>query len=308
MKILVTGGAGFIGSHVADTLLNAGHTIVIVDDLSSGNRKNLSTKADFHTMDVRDPNIATLFEKNRFDAVVHLAAQIDVRKSVQDPFVDASVNILGTLRLLECCRTYGVRKFVFSSSGGVMYGECPKKPASESLPAQPIAPYGFSKLAAERYVRFYGDFYKLDYTTLRYGNVYGPRQDPHGEAGVVAIFSGKAIRQEPVTVFGTGEQSRDYVYVQDVADANLAALVKGSGETLNIGTGVATSVNDLYAVIAKLSGSKAKAKYAPARPGELNRNVLDASRAKEKLGWKPRLSLEKGLAETLRYFTNEKSR
>jgi UDP-glucose 4-epimerase len=211
MKALVTGGAGFIGSHLAQALIDAGHDVTIVDDFSTGKRKNIPAKAQVEKLDVRDPNISSLFEKKRFDVVFHLAAQLDVRKSMADPFFDASVNILGTLRLLECCRAYNVKKFIFTSSGGVMYGECPK-PATENDPSLPVSPYGFSKSAAERYVQFYGDTFKLSYSILRYTNVYGPRQDPHGEAGVVAIFLGKKFGKEPVTIFCTGKQKSAYIF------------------------------------------------------------------------------------------------
>ena len=306
MKALVTGGAGFIGSHITDALITAGHQVTIVDDLSSGHKKNINPAAAFEKMDVRDPNISTLFKKKRFDVVFHLAAQLDVRKSMQDPFFDASVNILGTLRLLECCRAYTVKKFIFTSSGGVMYGECPS-PAFEDNPSLPISPYGFSKAAAERYVKFYGDAYQLSYVTLRYANVYGPRQDPHGEAGVVAIFSGKVLAQEPVTIFGTGHQERDYVYIGDVAAANLAAITGPNNRLYNIATAQTTSVNELYAIISKLGKSDHPARYAPARPGELDRSVLDYQRAKTELHWEPKVSLTEGLTQTLNYFRHEKS-
>ena len=302
MHMLVTGGAGFIGSHVTEALIAKGHEVTIVDDLSSGHRKNLNPTARFEKIDVRDPNIATLFEKSKFDAVFHLAAQIDVRKSMQDPFFDASVNILGTLRLLECCRSYNVKKFVFTSSGGVMYGECPSRPAREEDPSQPISPYGFSKLAAERYVRFYGEHYNLPYAVLRYANVYGPRQDPHGEAGVVAIFIGKVLAGETVTIFGTGKQERDYVYVGDVAAANVAAFECPKNHLFNISTGVPTSVNELATRILKLGKSSAQPVYAPARAGELDRSLLDSGRAKVEMGWSPRVTLDDGLANTFAFF------
>jgi len=307
MNVLVTGGAGFIGSHVVETLIAAKHEVTIVDDFSSGKRANVHPKAQLQKMDVRDPNISTFFQKHRFDVVFHLAAQIDVRKSMNDPFFDASVNILGTLRLLECCRTYHVKKFIFTSSGGVMYGECPTRPASEEDPSLPISPYGFSKATAERYVRFYGEVYGLSYNILRYANVYGPRQDPHGEAGVVAIFSGKVIAKETATIYGTGKQERDYVYVQDVADANLAALEGPANRLYNIGTGVATSVNDLYQRLAKLGKLTKPASSARARAGELDRSVLDITRAQKELHWTPKVSLDEGLKQTLDYFKHAKS-
>lgn len=301
MKILVTGGAGFIGSHIADAYLALGHDVTVVDDLSNGKKKNVNPKAHFVTMDVRDPNISTLFAKTGFDIVCHQAAQVDVRRSVHDPFMDASVNILGTLRLLDGCRTYGVRKFIFASSGGTIYGECPARPAQEEDPARPASPYGFSKAAAEAYVRFFGDFYHLPYTILRYGNVYGPRQDPHGEAGVVAIFIGKLLAGETVTIYGTGEQTRDYVHVADIVEANCAALLRGENSVLNIGAGQAVSVNQLYQKLSALHPNAQKPNHAPARPGELERSVLNPEKAQKALGWRIGRSLEQGLAETYQY-------
>jgi UDP-glucose 4-epimerase len=308
MKVLVTGGAGFIGSHVVDAYIDAGHEVTIVDDLSAGNKKRANPKAAWTLMDVRDPNIATLFEKSKFDVVNHHAAQIDVRRSVQDPFLDASVNILGALRLLDCCRSFGVKKFIFASSGGTVYGECPAGPASEETPNNPESPYGFSKAAAETYIRFYGKQHKVPFTILRYANVYGPRQDAHGEAGVVAIFCGKFLDGSPVTIYGDGKQERDYVHVQDVAAANLAALDRGANETFNIGSGVPTSVNALYEKLVKATGGKQKAPVlAPKRDGELQRSVLNADRARKVLGWEPSFDLEEGLSMTFAYFHNENS-
>jgi UDP-glucose 4-epimerase len=302
MKILVTGGAGFIGSNIVDAYVDQGHDVTIIDDLSTGKKSQVNRRAKLVTMDVRDPNISTLFAESRFEVVNHLAAQIDVRKSVQDPFFDASVNILGTLRLLECCRAYGVRKFIFSSSGGTIYGECGTAPAREEDTSRPESPYGFSKATGERYIRFYGDIYRLPYTILRYANVYGPRQDPHGEAGVVAIFAGKLRAKQQVTIYGTGEQERDYIFVSDVVQANLTALSKGDNETFNIGTGVATSVNRLWQIMAALEKEAPPTIHAPARTGELAGSVLNADRARKLLGWKPIHPLEKGLAETYRFF------
>ncbi len=302
MKILVTGGAGFIGSHIVDAYSEAGHDVTVLDDLSTGKKKNIHSRARLITSDIRDPNVSTLFAQARFEIVNHLAAQLDVRKSVQDPFFDASVNILGTLRLLECARSYGVRKFIFSSSGGTIYGECGQEPAREEDPVRPESPYGLSKATAERYIQFYGQAYRLPYTILRYANVYGPRQDPHGEAGVVAIFAGKLLKHEPVTIFGDGSQERDYVYVGDVVQANVAALTKGENTILNIATGVPTSVNTLYQKMARLESVSTPPTMAPARTGELARSVLHFERAKKILGWKPAMTLEKGLAETLKSF------
>lgn len=298
MKILVTGGAGFIGSNIVDAYVAQGHEVTVLDDLSSGKKKQVHPKAAFHTMDVRDPNISTLFAKNGFDIVNHHAAQIDVRRSMQDPFSDASINVLGTLRLLECCRTYGVRKFIFASSGGVMYGEC-KTAANESVIARPESPYGFSKAAAETYVRFYGSAYKIPYTIFRYGNVYGPRQDVDGEAGVVAIFAGRMLAGEPVSIYGDGKQERDFVYVGDVVEANCAALTRGENDTYNIGSGRPTSVLQLFEALAKLTQYKHNANFSPARAGELQRSLLDSDHAHKYLGWKASHSLEQALSRTL---------
>lgn len=306
MKILVTGGAGFIASQIADAYVALGHDVTVIDDLSTGKKKNVNPKVNLVLMDIRDPNLSTLFAKTGFDIVNHHAAQIDVRHSVQDPFLDASINILGTLRLLDCCRTYGVRKFIFSSSGGTIYGECNSKPALESNPSRPASPYGFSKAAAETYIRFFGEFYHLPYTILRYGNVYGPRQDPHGEAGVVAIFIGKILAEETVTIYGTGQQERDYVHVADVVKANCLALLKGENDTFNIGHGRGISVNTLFEKLSVFYKTKRAANYAPARPGELECSILNADRAYAHLGWSPSLSLEQGLAQTFDYFQQQK--
>lgn len=305
MNILVTGGAGFIGSHIVDAYLRDGHKVTVVDDLSTGKKKNVNPSARLVTMDVRDPNISTLFAESRFEVVNHLAAQLDVRKSVQDPFFDASVNILGALRVLECCRAYGVRKFIFSSSGGTIYGECAAH-AVEDSPSRPEAPYGISKAAAENYIRFYGNVYRLSYTILRYANVYGPRQDPHGEAGVVAIFAGKLLAKEPVTIYGDGKQERDYVFVSDVVSANVMALTKGENATFNIATGVATSVNSLYQILAQYEKTSKAPIYAPSRTGELFRSVLSYDLARKTLGWRPASTLNKGLEETYHFFQQQK--
>lgn len=308
MKVLVTGGAGFIGSHIVDAYVAMGHDVTIVDDLSTGKKKNVNSKAHLVVMDVRDPNISTLFAKTGFDIVNHHAAQIDVRRSVQDPFLDASINILGTLRLLECCRIYGIRKFIFASSGGTLYGECKKRPASEEDSLLPESPYGFSKATAETYIRFFGQYYHLPYTILRYSNVYGPRQDPQGEAGVVAIFIGKILAREPTTIYGTGDQERDYVHVNDVVQANCDALLKGENDIFNIGTNLATSVNTLYEKLSAMDSSVKKPAYAPAREGELQRSVLNIQKADKSLGWRPSRTLEQGLKETLQFFQHQKQK
>jgi UDP-glucose 4-epimerase len=306
MKILVTGGAGFIASQIADAYIERGHEVTVIDDLSTGDKRNVSPKAKLVEMDVRDPNISTLFAKSGFDIVNHHAAQIDVRVSVQDPFLDASINVLGTLRLLECCRTYGTRKFIFASSGGAIYGECPEGGAAENNPQSPESPYGYTKASGEYYIRFFGKHYQLPFTILRYGNVYGPRQSLKGEAGVVSIFIGKLLANEPVTIYGNGEQQRDYVYVKDVVAANLAALTKGENGTFNIGTHAGTSVNALYEKIARIHGSSPKPVFAPARAGEIERSLLNPGLAAKDLGWKAAHTLDQGLTETYAYFKQEK--
>ena len=302
MKVLVTGGAGFIGSHVVESLLAHGHEVAIVDDLSSGKMVNVPDGADFHEADVRT-GCAGVLRSFRPDALCHLAAQMDVRRSVRDPAFDADVNVLGTVRLLESCVEHGVGKVVFASTGGAVYGEQDEFPAPEEHPQYPVSPYGVSKLAGERYLNYYRAQHGLPYAALRYANVYGPRQDPHGEAGVVAIFSGNLAAGRPSTIFGTGEQTRDYVYVGDVARANVLALEgdPASG-AYNIGTGVETSVAGLYERMESLSGRNLPPERGLARPGEQSRSSVDPTKAARELGWKPRTDLTSGLEKTLHFF------
>ena len=305
LKILVTGGAGFIGSHVADAYIEAGHRVSVIDDLSNGKKENLNSRARFLRIDVRDRRrLAGLFRAGRFDVVNHLAAQIDVRKSVADPAYDADINIFGLLNLLEECRLHKVKKIIFSSSGGTIYGECDeRRPPSESAPARPLSPYGIAKLASEFYIKAYGELRGLDYCILRYANVYGLRQDPFGEAGVVAIFSKRMLTDEPVAVFGSGRQSRDFVNVKDVAAANVLALSNNIKRGLfNIGTGRAVSVNELFRLMAHCVPYRKKPVHKPARPGELMTSVLNASEARRTLKWQPRISLQDGLRETIDFF------
>ncbi|MGZ8430646.1 MAG: NAD-dependent epimerase/dehydratase family protein, partial [Candidatus Deferrimicrobiaceae bacterium] len=255
MKILLTGGAGFIGSNIADAYAEAGHEVFVIDNLSSGKKENVPAAARFVLCDIGSDTAVEAIRTFRPEVVNHHAAQINVRASVADPMVDAEVNILGTIRLLEACREYGVRKFLFASSGGAGYGEQDVYPADETHPTRPVSPYGAAKIAAELYLHFYRTQYGLDYTALRYANVYGPRQDPHGEAGVVAIFCERLLRGQTAIVNGDGEQTRDYVYVGEVVRANLAALDRGGGRSLNIGTGIETSVNTIFRTIRDLAGS-----------------------------------------------------
>jgi UDP-glucose 4-epimerase len=302
VRVLVTGGAGFIGSHVSDLLIENAHEVAIVDDLSSGKKENIPEKATFYELDIRT-GCSGVFEEFRPDAVVHQAAQMDVRRSVAEPDFDADVNILGTIRLLQNCATHGVSKFLFASTGGAIYGEQDEFPATEEHPLRPISPYGVSKLSGERYLFYYQAQYGLPYVALRYANVYGPRQDPHGEAGVVAIFSGRLARNETSKINGTGEQTRDYVFVGDVARANLLALENDvpSG-AYNVGTGVETSVNELYELLRAGADKDLPPEHAPAKPGEQMRSCVDPSLAERAFGWRPEVGISSGLKETLRYF------
>jgi len=302
MKILVTGGAGFIGSNVVDAYIEKGYEVVVVDDLSSGKRENLNKKARFYELDICDRALEGVFKKEGIDIVNHHAAQVDVRKSIADPAFDARINIEGSLNILENCRKYKIKKVIFASSGGVIYGECGNIPPNEDSPVSPLSPYGVSKYAVERYLASYERIYGLKYTALRYGNVYGPRQDPYGEAGVVAIFSGKMLGNEEVNIFGDGEQLRDYVYVEDVVRANILCLENGDNEIFNIGTGKSTSVNRLFSEMRELTHYTRKPVYKPARPGELIRSSLDVGKANHRLGWKAKVDLREGLEKTIDFF------
>ncbi len=302
MNILVTGGAGFIGSNIADAYVEAGHDVLVIDDLSSGKWDNAPAAARFVLCDIDSETAVEAIRTFRPEVVNHHAAQINVRASVADPGFDAQVNILGTIRLLEACRQNGVRKFLFASSGGAGYGEQLRFPADENHPTWPVSPYGAAKIAAELYLNFYRVQYGLDYTALRYSNVYGPRQDPHGEAGVVAIFCERLLKGQTAIVNGDGEQTRDYVYVGDVVRANIAALEKGGGRSINIGTGIETSVNTIFRTLRNLSGSSQEEIHGPPMSGEQQRSCLENLLALEELGWYPEVSLEEGLARTLSFF------
>lgn len=311
MRALVTGGAGFIGSTLVDRLLAEGHAVDVVDDLSSGNLANLADaratpgyELTFHRLDIREADVVDLVAHRRPEVVFHLAAQADVRVSVERPVFDAQVNILGTLNVLEGARAAGTRKVVFAASGGTLYGEPQKLPVSESHPQRPLSPYGVAKKAAGDYLAAYRELHGIEFTALALANVYGPRQDPHGEAGVVAIFAGRLLGGKPCTIFGDGEQTRDFVYVDDVVDAFARAAHKGSGLLMNIGTGAETSVNRLYETMAAAAGTTEPAIYAPPRTGELARSSLDPARAEIHLGWKSWTTLEEGTAEVLRWFAS----
>jgi UDP-glucose 4-epimerase len=294
MRAIVTGGAGFIGSHVAEALLARGDEVHVLDDLSNGKRANVPAGAELHEADIRSPD--DVFDAVKPDAVLHLAAQADVRVSVERPDHDADVNVLGTVRILEAARRHGA-KIVFSSTGGAIYGEC-DRPATEDAPRLPLAPYGTSKLAGEEYLATWNRLYGTRHVSLRFGNVYGPRQEAHGEAGVVAIFMGLLQSGGTPKIFGDGTQTRDYVYVGDVARAVLLALEHDRGGVYNVGTATETSVLELYDGIQAASGIERPAQFAPARLGELQRSVLDISLAGRELGWKPELTLADGLAAT----------
>lgn len=310
MRALVTGGAGFIGSTLVDRLLAEGHEVDAVDSLVTGKAHNLDAAREaagrftFHEVDVRDDAVVGLLEARRPEVVFHLAAQADVRVSVAQPAFDADVNLVGSLKVFEGARAGGARKVVFASSGGTIYGEpAPEAlPVSEDHPQHPVSPYGVAKKAGGDYLFALRALHGLSYASLALANVYGPRQDPHGEAGVVAIFAGRLLSGEPCTVFGDGEQTRDYVYVDDVVDAFVRAADAGDGVLVNIGTGVETSVNDLYASMARSIGSDMASVSAPARPGELARSALDPALAGEVLGWKPFTPLDQGTAQTIDWF------
>lgn len=302
MKILVTGGAGFIASQVADAFINEGHNVFILDNLSTGFEKNINPKAVFLKADICDKNISEFFEKEKFDAVDHHAAQMDVRRSVADPAFDANANIIGTINLLQNSVKYGVKKFIFASTGGAVYGEQEYFPADEKHPLAPLSPYGISKLAVEKYLYFYKVQYSLNYTILRYANIFGPRQNPFGEAGVVAIFTSKLLKGEQPVINGTGLQTRDYVFVQDVVKANLLALTDESTDIYNIGTGKETTVNEIFNTLSSIIGKGQQEKHGPAAPGEQMRSVITSDKIFNKFNWRPSTKLKDGLKQTVEFF------
>jgi UDP-glucose 4-epimerase len=308
MKILVTGGAGFIGSHVVDRYVGLGHPVVVVDDLSTGREANLNPAAAFYRLDIRNPCLMEVFEKEQPEVVNHHAAQIDVRRSVAQPVFDADINILGALNLLECARQTRVQRVIYSSSGGAAYGEPRSLPCDETHPVDPLSPYGVSKHTVEHYLYLYHVNHGLKSTILRYANVYGPRQDPTGEAGVVAIFISRMLAGQPVTINGDGEQQRDFVYVEDCAHANVLALADPDPIGLyNIGCGQATSINELFALVQALTSYGRLPIHGPAKPGETRRIYLNADKARHALGWTPALNLPAGLQHTLAYFAGLES-
>jgi UDP-glucose 4-epimerase len=302
MKILVTGGAGFIASHIADAYLAAGHEVVIVDNLSSGKRANVPAAAKLYHADIRSPEAREILRNERPQVLSHHAAQMDVRRSVADPAYDADVNVLGTINLLEGAREVGAAKVLFASSGGAVYGEQEEFPAPESHPQHPLSPYGITKAAGEHYLYYYHAVHGLPYIAFRYANVFGPRQDPHGEAGVVAIFTERLLAGQAPTINGDGKQTRDYVFVGDVVRANLLGLDSPFVGPINIGTGVETDVNTLYTHLRVLTGSPHQAQHGPAKAGEQRRSVVAAGRAAEVLRWRPEVPLEEGLRRTVEFF------
>ena len=303
MKILVTGGAGFVGSHVVDLCLQHGYEVIIVDDLSTGRESNLNPAAKLYQMDIRDPKLKDVFEREKPDYVDHHAAQMDVRRSVAEPLFDADVNILGSINLIECAKRYGVKRIVYISTGGAVYGEPEYLPCDENHPINPICQYGASKHTVEHYLYMYKVNYGLDYSVLRYPNVYGPRQDPHGEAGVVAIFTGQMLRNDQVVINGDGEQERDFVYVGDCARANLMAIQASQGlGIINLGSGRGTTVNEIFENLRGITDYGREARHGPAKVGETRKIYLDASKAQRELGWQPTTELEEGLKNTVEYF------
>ena len=307
-KVLVTGGAGFIGSHVVDGMLGEGYEVVVVDNLESGGRGNVNPDVPVVEMDLRDPALSQVFQEHKPRYVCHLAAQASITKSIRGPLVDADANIIGSLNVLEECRKSGVEKVLFSSSGGAMYGEPVTLPCDEDHPVRPLSPYGAAKAAVELYLPIYRGLYGLKYSALRYANVYGPRQNPAGEAGVVAIFAGRMLEGAPVFINGSGEQERDFVYVEDIARANVLALAAGDDEAFNLGSGVGTSVNEIFSRLSRLTGYGLESEHKPQPDGEVFKIVLNTEKVREGLGWGPRVSLEEGLSRTVESLRESRQR
>jgi len=304
MNILVTGGAGFIGSHVVDAYINDNHNVVIVDDMSRGRKEFINPRATFHQISISDPQLANIIQKESIKVISHHAAQISVSDSVKNPVKDAESNIIGTLQLLQNAVEYGVDKFIFASTGGAIYGEQDYFPAREDHPQKPTSPYGLSKLSVEGYLKFYKEQYGLKSIIFRYGNVFGPRQNPNGEAGVVAIFNNRLLKGQAPIINGDGEQTRDYIFVRDVVNANLLALKLNGSDTFNVGTGQETSVNELTHLILEVAESNIDIQTSKKNNFEQRRSCLDYKKLKESLNWSPKVSLKEGLSETFIFFKN----
>jgi UDP-glucose 4-epimerase len=302
MRILVTGGAGFIGSHVADRYIELGHEVAVLDDLSSGKRENVNPRAKLFRMSLLDERLAGAFDEFRPEAVSHHAAQVNVRRSVDAPEFDATVNVVGSVRLFQAAAAHGCGKVIYASSGGACYGDPPKLPAREDTPVRPLCPYGVSKYAAEKYLQLYGALNGLRFTVLRYANVYGPRQDSHGEAGVVAIFSELLLEGKAPTIFGDGTKTRDYVFVSDIVQANVLALDRGDGGVYNVGAGREVSDDEIFAAVRDAVGVKIEPVHSEFRAGEVRRIALDASRIRDEFGWRPRVALEQGVPKAVEFY------
>lgn len=302
MRVLVTGGAGFIASHVVDALVGAGHHVTIVDDLSTGKRENIHPDASFYQLDIRSADLRHVFEKERPEVVNHHAAQMDVRVAVRDPEFDASINVLGSLNVLECARRQGIANFLFASSGGAVYGDLDDLPASESAEVAPLSPYGLTKYTFEQYLALYRRLYGMRYCALRYPNVYGPRQDPGGEAGVIAIFTGQLLRGEIPTIYGDGTKSRDYVLVHDVVDANMRLMSVGDAEVVNIGSATEVTDREVFDAVREAVGADVEPRFAPTRIGEVSRICLDATRMAKLTGWRPTVSFREGVERTVGWY------
>jgi len=304
-KILITGGAGFIGSHLADELIKKGYEVVVVDNLSTGSKSNLNGKVKFYKIDVQDKKMSNVFLKEKPDIVFHFAAQIDVRKSVESPSEDAKINILGSLNILENCNKFKVKKIIFSSTGGAIYGDANIVPTPESYVEYPMSPYGIAKLATEKYLNYYNKIFRISFTALRFANVYGPRQNSKGEAGVIAIFCDKVFSKNQPIINGDGLQTRDFVYVLDVVGAAVMAMQTEKNGIFNVGTSKETNINDIFSIIKKESGSDFKEIHGPAQKGEQQRSCLNYSKIKAELNWEPKISLEEGLKKTVNWLKNK---
>ncbi len=304
-KILVTGGAGFIGSHIVDKLISQNNKVVIIDNLSTGQKENINKKARFYKADITNKKIKEIFKKEKPDIVFHLAAQINVRKSIQNPLLDTKVNVLGSLNIFQAAKESNVKKIIFSSTGGAIYGKAKKTPTPETCQPKPQSPYGLSKLTTENYLKLYHKLFNINYTILRYSNVYGPRQNTLAEAGVIAIFTKQLLKNKTPVINGTGKQERDYVYVKDVVSANLSSLKRGDNKTFNIGTSKKTSVNQIFKTLSQKINPQIKAKHGPSIKGEIKTSALNIRKAKNNLNWKPKTNLKTGIEKTINWFKKE---